>query len=735
MPKNPTDSVSDYSLVSKLDTFQKILDQSLDVICTIDKNGRFIWLNQASERMWGYSPDELTGIDFMSLVLEADRYVTRQVASAIVSGTDHTNFENRYIHKNGSEIPVVWSATWNKSEEIMYCIVRDAREKLKAEGLVIQREKLLRNAMKMARMGTWEYDAVAKKTSCSDEIFEIFGLSSSPNNIDLSALIMDLVHPDDMPLLQSQFENVDLLSLSFTHRLVRPDQKTIYVQQTITKQINHVGKVIHISGIAQDITEQMVHEQHLKASEKRLKGLVENGHDLIAIIDIAGNYLYVGGNVHHILGYEPEYFTGKNAFDFIHPDDGLKVYEKLPAMTDKKIVDFPPFRFRAANGEWRWIESTITNRLNDSDINGLVVNSWDITDKKGDQDIISMLSKIAEQTPNAVLITDLNEKITWVNPAFQKITGYSLTDAMGENPGKLLQGPDSSIETKALMKQRIALRMPFEVEIINYSKDKRPYWTSIQCQPQTNESGVVNGFFTIQTDITERKRLQAQLNQEIEQRQKKVTAAMVKAQEKERNEIGKELHDNVNQVLSTVKLYLGILKEPSLQKEDLVDKSIHYLQDCIDEIRKISKRLSCPTGELNLEEAIKELIDSIAVAATINFEYYPQNLIDCKPHDDIKLAIYRIVQEHLTNILKHANADQVIISLRCQSDIIQLHVVDNGQGFDVGKKRKGIGLSNIYNRAQAVGGQIEINSTVGEGCLLMGKFPLREYSKQVNTAS
>ena len=117
---------------------------------------------------------------------------------------------------------------------------------------------------------------------------------------------------------------------------------------------------------------------------------------------------------------------------------------------------------------------------------------------------------------------------------------------------------------------------------------------NIQCQPQTDAAGVVNGFFALQTDITERKRLESQLSQEIEQRQKKITAAMVQAQEKERNEIGKELHDNVNQILTTVKLYLGILNEPDVDKENLVNKSITYLQDCIDELRQISKRLSSP---------------------------------------------------------------------------------------------------------------------------------------------
>ena len=457
----------------------------------------------------------------------------------------------------------------------------------------------------------------------------------------------------------------------------------------------------------------------------QFKSLVENGSDLIAVIDINGNYLYVGGNTKSILGYEAEYFQNKNAFDFIHPEDSQSAREKLSAIGDEKIIEFPPFRFLAYDGTWRWIESRLTNLIDDPTIGGIVVNSRDITDRKIYEDQISRLSRIVEETPNVVIITDTQQRIVWVNRSFTTITGYSMEEALGKKPGRLLQGPDSSPDTKAVMRERIAEFKPFEVEILNYTKDKKPYWMNIQCQPQIDSNGLIDGFFAIQTNVTDRKMLQGQLNKEIEQRQKKVTAAIVQAQEKERNEIGKELHDNVNQILSTVKLYLGMVKDHVSDKKDLIEKSTTYIQDCIDEIRHISKRLSGPAqGELNLEEAINDLIQSIAIAARIDFQFHPYNMENAKLQEDVQLAIYRITQEQMTNILRYAEADKVVISLICTPDTIKLGISDNGKGFDVAKKRKGVGISNMYTRAQSVGGRVEIISSPGQGCTLTGTFPM-----------
>ncbi len=112
---------------------QRILDYSLDVICTIDEAGRFIQVSPACEKVWGYTPAELAGRKYIDLVCPEDVEATNQAALAIVSGAATSNFENRYICKDGAPVPMIWSAVWSETEKIMFCVARDNSERKRAE--------------------------------------------------------------------------------------------------------------------------------------------------------------------------------------------------------------------------------------------------------------------------------------------------------------------------------------------------------------------------------------------------------------------------------------------------------------------------------------------------------------------------------------------------------------------------------------------------------------------------
>ncbi|MGM0579416.1 MAG: PAS domain S-box protein [Bacteroidota bacterium] len=233
---------------------QQVLDSSLDTLCTIDEDGIFQMVSQSSEQLWGYKPEELEGKSFMGFVIEEDKEMTAKVALEIKEGRQYRNFENRYRHKNGQVVPVVWSAYWEEGQNLMNCVARDATDKNNAE-------------------------------------------------------------------------------------------------------------------------------EQLKLSERRFKSLVQEGGDLIGILDFDGNYKYVSPTSTTILGIRPDEFIGENAFDFIHPDDkewAIKEFEKLE---NEKHVQLPAFRFKNKEGEWRWLESHISNLLDEPSVQGIVANSRDVTER------------------------------------------------------------------------------------------------------------------------------------------------------------------------------------------------------------------------------------------------------------------------------------------------------------------------------------------------------------------
>jgi two-component system sensor histidine kinase UhpB len=228
------------------------------------------------------------------------------------------------------------------------------------------------------------------------------------------------------------------------------------------------------------------------------------------------------------------------------------------------------------------------------------------------------------------------------------------------------------------------------------------------------------------SDVTERILLEAELNEQRLLRQKQITEAVIVAQEKERTEIGKELHDNVNQILGASNLYINTAMTDEEMRQELLERSTELVSSAINEIRKISKSLITPgLREIGLIESIEVIIADLKVAGDgMVIDLDLQNISEEQIEDRRKLTLFRIIQEQLNNIVKHARATRVLIRLSVEQDHIVLTAADNGVGFDVGLHRKGVGITNIISRAELFNGKVEIHSMPGEGCTLTVSLPI-----------
>lgn len=244
--------LSQQVLLAAKEEMQRIMDASLDIICTIDEDGYFLSLNKACKKIWGYKPQELIGQYCLDFIHPEDKPATLAAAKAILVGKKIPNFENRYLHKNGSIIPMLWSSKYDSNDRVIYGIARDNTIKKKAE-------------------------------------------------------------------------------------------------------------------------------QQLETSERRFKTLVQDGSDLIAILDHEANFFYVSPTSKSILERTPEELIGTNAFDYVHPEDYEKVYSQFIKVLGVPQTTIKPFRFKKSAHEWIWMETIVTNKLDEPSINGIVVNSRDIT--------------------------------------------------------------------------------------------------------------------------------------------------------------------------------------------------------------------------------------------------------------------------------------------------------------------------------------------------------------------
>ena len=227
-------------------------------------------------------------------------------------------------------------------------------------------------------------------------------------------------------------------------------------------------------------------------------------------------------------------------------------------------------------------------------------------------------------------------------------------------------------------------------------------------------------------DVTERILLENELNEQRVNRQRQITEAVIEAQEKERTEIGKELHDNVNQILGASNLYINTAMTDEEMRQELLERSTELVSKAINEIRKISKSLITPgLREIGLIDSIEDIIDDMkATKQELQIELDLQNISEEQIEDRRKLTLFRVVQEQLTNIVKHAKATRVLIRLSIEGVNVVLTVADNGVGFDMGRHRKGVGITNIISRAELFNGKVEINTAPDEGCILTVSIPI-----------
>ena len=238
-------------------------------------------------------------------------------------------------------------------------------------------------------------------------------------------------------------------------------------------------------------------------------------------------------------------------------------------------------------------------------------------------------------------------------------------------------------------------------------------------------SAIQNALEKTQIEADKRK-AHAELARQAEIQRRLIAQTSIQVQEKERDQIGKELHDNISQLLAAAKLYMDLAFHTSSEEAvtRILLKSYQQLTAAMEEIRKLSQTLVAPSlGGISLDTALAKLVAGLPEEAPLQLDLdttgYSGDIMD----EDMKLTCYRIVQVQLANIIKHAHAGKATIRLS-NADNLELTIADNGIGFDPHQDASGIGLRNIRNRVNFYNGDVQLDSAPGEGCTLSVTIPL-----------
>ena len=330
---------------------------------------------------------------------------------------------------------------------------------------------------------------------------------------------------------------------------------------------------------------------------------------------------------------------------------------------------------------------------------------------------IDELWRFFNLSTSLLCIAGTNGYLKYTNPSFTTILGYTEDEMLSKQLAEFVHPDDQNLTHQIFKSLEQGTTVSFRNRCQSVHGVTKWFDWSIT---YPNNDGLI---YATAHDCTDKHDIEIELVQEKIDKQKSIAEATLYGQEMEKNEIGKELHDNINQMLTTVKLYHEMALSNKEMNTDLIKKGSSILIAAIEEIRGLSKSLVAPSeNEVSLTDSVNDLIQTIMDSRKIKIEFQNNCCEDLS--SKLRLTFFRIIQEQMNNIVKHSEAESVIIEILRDSEFIKLNIRDNGKGFDSRKKKTGIGLNNIISRVRLYNGKVTIDTAPGKGCSLSVAIPV-----------
>ncbi|HEX6431256.1 MAG TPA: PAS domain S-box protein [Niastella sp.] len=575
---------------------------------------------------------------------------------------------------------------------------------------------------------TWIIDKSLKYIVCNihlrNTIKQLTGKDVLPGSdvIDCIGLLDDSQKITWESIYQEAFNGT---ASRFTHQITI-QQKPVFFDISVNPVCEGLN-IIALSCSARDITEQKNSEEVLRQSELKFRSLIENSSDIITMANAEGNIFYGSPSAKKIFGYEESDYMGRHVCSFIHPDSLPAVGELLEnLMTHPDELFTIELKMFDKPGNERWVQGLASNMLQMPGINALVGNFRDITERKKAEELIKeseyLYKNLFYKSPLPISVCEADSlQFVEVNEATVQLYGYTRKEFMKMSAFDIMSPEEKQELQQSLPKASHSNRSSILRKHIK--KNNETIFVEVWAHA-INYKGR-NAWLVLTNDITEKIQLQNQLVEEKIRRQQEIAKAVIDAQENERETLGRELHDNISQVLTTARLYLNCAKDTPAMQENMIKRSIETISSAIEEIRRLSKSMiETFHKEVGLELSLNDLIENIRLAQPckiiLKFSVPDEQLLD----DKLKMTIFRIVQEQLNNTIKHAEASEVHIAIIQNSHLLRVTIADDGKGFDTTHKRKGIGITNIISRTELFNGRVKIDSSPGNGCWMQISFTI-----------
>lgn len=688
--------------------YRALIEYAGDSIIILDENLVITDANDSACRLFGYSHHELINMQ-SSKVLSKEDAEWQYMCKQIIETSKNLLSEKKIKRKDGSEVETEINTRLLEGKGYI-SIVRDISERKKTEVKLKQSEEKYRSLIEHAGDAIFLIDDNTMIVDANQSACEILGYTLQEF---LTMKGEDIYDPEELKKQPIAWELLrKVKSLVRERVLLRKDGTKVEVE------IN--AKVLEGQGylaIIRDITERKRIESELTERKSQLDLFIEHSPASLAMFDNEMKYIAMSRRWitdYHLKDHE---LVGKSHYE-IFPEireDWKEFHQRcLQGAIETNEEDF----FIRADGNVEWLRWEIHPwHKATGEIGGIIMFTEVITERKKAEEIIkqseSNYRQLFNLSPAPMWVVDTEtEKFAQVNKACIDKYGYSEKEFTEMTIDNISVMDDAANNQMIRSKNRVYPFFKHEGRHIKKSGEIIEVETS-------SIPLILNGkkqTLVIAIDVTE-KNLYEQ----------KLTMAALKAQEEERYEIGGELHDNVCQILATSLIYLGMMKKPlPAESKPIFEQTHQYITQATHEIRNISHRLAPAFfDDATLEDAFKKLLMDFNAENKYETKLTFNNASRIYPLSrDLQLNLYRILQEQLRNILKHANASKVEVEVAIQNDILQMKIEDNGKGFNMESSRGGIGLANMNKRVQLFSGNFSVDSKVGNGCEILVEIPL-----------
>ncbi len=537
-----------------------------------------------------------------------------------------------------------------------------------------------------------------------------------------------LIFEEDFESLSEKFEEISKDpggSYQLKLRIKGLENEGVWLWAKITNLIR-TGHMKCLICNLRDLNEEIIFDKVMDPNAVPFKSIIDHSADIFLMCDSQGKFIYGSPSVKQLLGYDEEQIKGQPIFSLVHPDSYDKAHVLLEKLIQKPGV---PGNFVIEllhrDGSKRWVEGHAINLLHVPSIEAMLahfkyVNRDTWLSKTLQEDLLTykeffgqMVYPVLICEPNHFKIIDCNnaalkhleygDKEIFHYPILHILPSefHSRVQEIVRLKSKLKNSNGKLIATRQVTKSKKVVFADMYVNII--MMNDAPLLCFIM-MPREKESENIPAemlHLTANKDIASLK-------------------SVLEVQEKEREEIGIELHDNVAQLISTLKLYLDCLSSEEAGKYDIdqiLVKANHTTDMILSEIRKVSHCLIKSYSEdVGLKLSIEDLLDSIRQAKTHKIIFDYNNVTESDLEQGLKITIFRIIQEQLNNIIRHADAQTISVSVKQTNRIVTLQVTDDGRGSNQEEMMSnGVGLRNMRNRASMYNGDVITRSQYDNG--------------------